>query len=85
MKTVISPSERMQALALFTMANQNYLRAARYGEALSELLGGDASDFILGDIWLDESPNFDKALKDAGYTVRKKHAQRKGRKHKAKA
>ena len=80
MKTVISPSEKMQALALFTMANQNYLRAAKYGEALSELLGGDASDFILGDVWLEESPSFDKAFKDAGYTVRKRKVRKSKRK-----
>jgi hypothetical protein len=80
MKSVISPSERMQALALFTMANQNYLRAAKYGEALSELLGGAANDFILGDVWLEEGPNFDTALKDAGYVVRKRKVRKSKRK-----
>ena len=70
----------MQALALFTMANQNYLRASAYGEALSELLGGDAYDFILGDAWLEEAPNFDSALKDAGYTIRKRKVRKSKRK-----
>lgn len=68
----ISQTKYMQALALFTLANQNYRRANKYGEALSEILGGNADDFILGDEWLESCPNFDAALKNAGYVVSKK-------------
>ena len=72
MKMVISPVKRMQALALFTMANQNYLRADAYGRALAECLGyKDGWADSLGDEWLQHGANFDEAFKNEGFTVRK--------------
>jgi hypothetical protein len=44
---IVSLAVHLQALALFTMANQNYLRTEAYGASLAELLGyGD--DFAGG-------------------------------------
>ena len=83
MKKAITPNQHIAALALFTMANQHYLKAARYGEQLSVLLGGSTDDFILGDMWLQEGPDFDQAFKDAGFTIRKPK-KRKVRKAKRK-
>lgn len=71
-RKIVSSAVRMQALALFTMANQNYLRADAYGKELSELLGYKESECggHLGDAWLDERPDFDKAFAADGFTVR---------------
>lgn len=79
-RKVVSSAVRMQALALFTMANQNYLRAAAYSKALMELL--DIDDTLgshLNDTWLDDNANFDKAFAADGFTVRpaKVNARRK--------
>ncbi len=76
----ITPTQYLHALALFTLANQNYVRANKYGEGLSEILGGDADDFILGDAWLEDRPNFDAALKGAGYVIRKRKVRKSKRK-----
>ena len=68
---IVSPAVRMQALALFTMANQNYLRAKAYGAALAELLGYDdgfAGGF--GDEWMQRGAAFDAAFKNEGFKVR---------------
>ena len=67
----VSAAVRMQALALFTMANQNYLRAEAYGEALAELLGYDDS-FAggFGDEWLQKGGNFDAVFRKEGFKVR---------------
>lgn len=66
---LVSPAVRMQALALFTMANQNYLRAAAYGASLAELLGYDNDWAGFGDEWLKERPNFDATFKNEGFKV----------------
>ena len=76
----ITQTKYLHALAFFTLANQNYVRANKYGEGLSEILGGHASDFILGDAWLEDHPNFDAALKNAGYIVRKRKVRKSRRK-----
>ncbi len=68
---VVSPAVRLQALALFTMANQNYLRAEAYGASLAELLGyGDGFASTFGDEWLQKSADFDAAFKNEGFVVR---------------
>ena len=67
---IVSPTVRMQALALFTMANQNYLRAEAYGASLAELLGYDdnfAGGF--GDEWLQKGADFDATFKNEGFKV----------------
>jgi hypothetical protein len=67
----ISRAVYLQALALFTMANQNSLRANAYGEALADLLGyKDKWAGGFGDGWLDEKPNFDAILKNEDFTTR---------------
>ena len=78
MKMVISPVKRMQALALFTMANQNYLRSAAYGKALAECLGyKDDWAGGFGDEYLQDGANFDEAFKNEGFTVRKRKVLKK--------
>ena len=71
-RRMVSSTFRMQALALFTMANQNYRRADAFGKELSTLLGYKHSDAWnhLADAWLDENPDFDKAFAADGFTVR---------------
>ena len=75
---LVSSAVRMQALALFTMANQNYLRAEAYGASLAELLGYD-DDFAggFGDAWLKKNADFDGAFKKEGFVEAKK-SKRKG-------
>jgi len=68
---IVSLAVRMQALALFTMANQNYLRAEAFGASLAELLGYD-DDFAggFGDEWLQKGADFDATFKNEGFKVR---------------
>ena len=70
---IVSPAVRMQALALFTMANQNYLRGAAYIASLSELLGFD-DDWagLFGDAVLDDRPDFDAVFKNEGFKIQSK-------------
>jgi hypothetical protein len=80
---IVPPAVRLQALALFTMANQNYLRAEAYGKSLAELLGYDdgfASTF--GDGWLLKNADFDAVFKNEGFKVRAAKKRKKKVTHK---
>ena len=68
---IISPAKRLQALALFTIANRHYVKAQESMDALAELLGyQDGYAGRLSDEAIEDRPNFDKALAREGFTVR---------------
>ena len=73
MKKVISPETKMAALAAFTMANQNYLRAEAYAKSMCELLGySDGFGGPFGDEWLQPGADFESVFKECGFIVRKR-------------
>ena len=66
----LSRADYLRALALFTMANQNYLRADQYGDELAGTLGlKDNYSNNISDAWLNKGADFDAALKADGFLV----------------
>jgi|CXWL01.1.fsa_nt_gi hypothetical protein len=66
----LSRADYLRALALFTMANQNYLRADQYGDELAATLGlKDNYSNNISDAWLNKGADFDVALKADGFLV----------------
>lgn len=66
----ITQGKYLQALGLFTIANQNYLRGASFTKELAAILGCDDEwAGRLGDEVLEDRPNFDEALQAEGFAV----------------
>lgn len=71
MKKSISKKQYLQALGLFTISNKYYLKAREAEKELAELLGfDDAYCDQVSDEIVEPKPNFDKALKAVGITVK---------------
>lgn len=76
-KAEISRDDYLKALALFTMAHDHYVNAARFGETLNKIImavpekypGGHVDDAIYSDE-LRTVANFDEALRRVGIKVK---------------
>ncbi len=66
---IVDPAVRLQALALFTMINQNYMRAEAYLASLSELLGCDDNFGGAFGEALKKGESFDDVFKREGFVV----------------
>lgn len=76
MKKFITPDERLQAFALYTMANQHYVKVRDYERAIARIFGDseEYNDQVSDAIYANDpgSPyDFEDVLKNAGIAVKK--------------
>lgn len=81
MKKSITENERLQAFALYTMANQHYAKVREFERGIARILGDDEdyNDSVSDAIYANEpgaADDFDYVLDRAGVSV-KKAAKRK--------